>query len=91
MNKNIIKSSIKTNGRFLSIIIGTVICIVICIIAMFPSVQANNSYADLLNSMPQGMLDALGMNGEMSDLNDFLNVNFYNSLYLYISMFILYY
>lgn len=86
MNKDIIKSSIKTNSRFLSILVGTVICMVICIMAIFPSVQANNSYADLLNSMPEGMLDAFGMKGEMSNLNDFLNVNFYNSLYLYIMM-----
>lgn len=86
MNKYILKSSLKTNYKFLSILLCCIIFTIVCVVALFPIVQENNFYGELLNSMPESMLDAFGMNGDMSNLNDFLNVNFYNSFYLYIIM-----
>ena len=36
--------------------------------------------------MPQDMLTAIGMQGDLNNLNEYLNMNFYNSIYMYILM-----
>jgi ABC-2 type transport system permease protein len=85
-SKKIANSSIKTNSVFISIIIVSVIASIVSLVAIYPSMTSNSSYAKLLSVMPQQMLDAIGMKGDVTDLNDYLNMNFYNSVYLYIMM-----
>lgn len=77
-------TSFKTNTLYLGIIIVCVIASIGSLVAIYPSMNSNNSYAELLSAMPQDMLSAIGMNGDVSNLNDYLNMNFYNSIYLYI-------
>ena len=86
MNKTIYGSSLKKSTTFLSIIIICVIATIVSLIVLFPSISSGGSYADLLRSLPQGMLSAIGMNGNVGNFNDYLNMNFYNSIYLYILM-----
>lgn len=86
MNKTIYSSSMKKSTVFLSSIIICVVGLIVCFIILFPSISSGNSYADFLKSLPQGMLSAIGMNGDISNLNEYLNMNFYNSIYLYILM-----
>lgn len=86
MNIAIYKSSLKRSRNFL---LGTAVCavgLILCFAALFPSVASGNSLADLLKTLPSGMLNAIGMKGDIRNFNDYLNMNFYNSVYLYLLM-----
>ncbi len=83
-SKKIIQSSIKTNGLFLCVIILCVAVSIISLTALYPSITQDSSYSDLLKVIPQEMLKALGMQGDMTNLNEYLNMNYYNSIHLYI-------
>lgn len=86
MSLSIYQSTLKKSLNFL---LGLAVCVaglVLCLSALFPSMASGNSYTDLLKTLPSGMLDAIGMKGSVSNFNDYLNMNFYNSIYLYILM-----
>ncbi len=70
----------------ISIIIVTIIASIVGLVSLYPSITSDNSYADLLDVMPKEMLNAIGMTGDITDLNEYLNMNFYNSVYLYVLM-----
>jgi ABC-2 type transport system permease protein len=55
------------------------------IIWIYPSI-ANSGINDLLESMPESMLKAMGMDGGIKGLGDFLAGEFYGLLYLLIMM-----
>lgn len=87
MNKSIYSSSLKRSSVFIVIIIACVVITVISLIWLFPSIASDSSsYAKVLSTMPKGLLSAIGMKGNINNFNDFLNMNFYNSIYLYILM-----
>lgn len=86
MSTKIVQSSLKTSSLFISIIAVIVIGTIVSLVALYPSMTKDNSYAELLQVMPQEMLDAIGMTGDVTNLNDYLNMNFYNSVYLYVLM-----
>lgn len=86
LSTKFVKSSLKTSSVLISIIVVIVIASIVSIVALYPSMTKDNSYAKLLETMPKEMLDAIGMTGDVANLNDFLNMNFYNSVYLYALM-----
>src|SRR5690625_917536 len=86
LSTKIVRSSLKTNSILISIIIVTVIASIVSLVALYPSISSDDSYADLLEVMPKEMLDAIGMTGNIANFNDYLNMNFYNSIYLYVLM-----
>ena len=86
MNAAVYRSSLKQNRKFLSGIIISVVTLIVCLSALFPNISSGSSYADLLKTLPAGMLNAIGMKGNVGSFNDYLNMNFYNSIYLYILM-----
>lgn len=86
LSTKIVHSSLKTSSLFISIIAVIVIGTIVSLVALYPSMTKDNSYAELLQVMPQEMLDAIGMTGDVTNLNDYLNMNFYNSVYLYVLM-----
>lgn len=84
ISKKITLTSFKTSMVFIGTILLCVVLSIICLVAIYPSINSGNAYADLLNSMPKELLSGLGMSGDVSNFNDYLNMNFYNSIYLYI-------
>lgn len=86
MNFAIYQSTLKKSRNFLLGLTVCVIGLILCISALFPSIASGNSYTDLLKTLPSGMLNAIGMKGSVSNFNNYLNMNFYNSIYLYILM-----
>ncbi len=88
MNLAIYQSTLKKSLNFLLGLAVCVIGLVLCLSALFPSMTSGNSYTDLLKTLPSGMLNAIGMKGSVSNFNDYLNMNFYNSIYL-ISIYII--
>jgi ABC-2 type transport system permease protein len=74
------KKNIFYTMMFAISIIGTIIAFIL----LFPSISEGRAYGDLLETMPQDMLAAIGMVGDITNLNDYLNMNFYNSIYIYI-------
>lgn len=84
MNKNIYLSSLKNNrilfGIFALCSLGTIGSLM----WIFPDMTEDNAYSDLLTSLPEGLLNSLGIVGDPSNLNEYMNMNFYNSIYLYI-------
>lgn len=68
---------------------AVMVCVWACIwglMAIFPQISQGGGYQDMLSQLPSGMLQALGMTGDASRLNSYLDMNFYNSIYLYILM-----
>ena len=86
MNGVIYKSSLKKSMNFLLCIAVCVAGTILCFSALFPSITLGDSFAGLLKTLPTGVLNAIGMHGDVSNFNDYLNMNFYNSIYLYILM-----
>lgn len=86
MSLAIYQSTLKKSLNFLLSLAVCVVGLVLCLSALFPSMASGNSYTDLLKTLPSGMLNAIGMKGSVSNFNDYLNMNFYNSIYLYILM-----
>lgn len=73
---------------------GTIGCIVLSIwglLAIYPKIAKGNSLQMFLNKLPSSMLTALGMKGNIQNLNSYLNMNFFNSLFLYILIFLVAY
>lgn len=85
-SKIICKTSFKMNMLFFVLVLVCIVVSEISLLAIFPSINSNGSYAELLKEMPQEMLAAIGMQGDVSNLNEYLNMNFYNSIYMYILM-----
>lgn len=86
MSLAIYQSTLKKSLNFLLGVAVCVVVLILCLSALFPSIASGNSYTDLLKTLPSGMLNAIGMKGSISNFNDYLNMNFYNSIYLYILM-----
>lgn len=76
--------SMKKNFFYDAMFAISIILIVVAYAVLFPSVSKGSAYGDLLKTMPQDMLEAIGMVGDITNLNDYLNMNFYNSIYIYI-------
>ncbi len=74
----------KKNIFFTLMYAISIILILLAYMLLFPSVSQGSAYGDLLKAMPQDMLEAIGMVGDITNLNDYLNMNFYNSIYIYI-------
>lgn len=84
MNKYIYKSSLKSNMLLYAIFSICTLGTISGIMLIFPSMTKDNTYADLLSTLPKSVLDGFGVVGDINNLNDYMNMNFYNSIYLYV-------
>ena len=74
------------NRLFFLLVLACIAISEISLIAIYPAINKNGGYSDFLKEMPQDMLTAIGMQGNLNNLNEYLNMNFYNSIYMYILM-----
>lgn len=86
ISKIICKISFKMNRLFFLLVLACIVISEISLIAIYPAINKNGGYSDFLKEMPQDMLTAIGMQGNLNNLNEYLNMNFYNSIYMYILM-----
>ena len=86
ISKIICKISFKMNRLFFLLVLACIAISEISLIAIYPAINKNGGYSDFLKEMPQDMLTAIGMQGNLNNLNEYLNMNFYNSIYMYILM-----
>ena len=86
ISKIICKISFKMNRLFFLLVLACIVISEISLIAIYPAINKNGGYSDFLKEMPQDMLTAIGMQGDLNNLNEYLNMNFYNSIYMYILM-----
>lgn len=84
MNKYIIKSSLLSN--ILTYVIFAICSagLIVSVMWIYPNMIKDNTFADLLAALPKEMLDSFGLVGDVNKLTDFLYMNYYNALYLYI-------
>lgn len=82
----ITKISLRMNKVFLLGILLTAVFLILSLLGIFPYINSSDSYSELLKQMPQELMVAFGKQGDASKITDFLVMNFYNSLYLYILM-----
>ena len=86
MNFALYKASLKAHSKGLSLYLSSIIIYMIGLFLVFPSVSKSSGISDLMKSLPPGLMKSLGIEGNMANLNDYLNINFFNSLFLYILM-----
>ncbi len=84
MNKHIIKSSLSSNRLIYAIFALCSVGTIVSIMWIFPNMVKDNTFADLLSTLPQKMRDSLGLVGDVNKLTEYLNMNYYNAIYLYI-------
>ena len=82
ISKIICKTSFKMNRLFFLLIVSCIVISEISLIAIYPAINKNGGYLDFLKGIPQNILAAIGMQGNLNNLNEYLNMNFYN-LYVY--------
>ncbi|AEA00517.1 MULTISPECIES: hypothetical protein [Aerococcus] len=84
--KVICQTALKMNRSFLTLVTLLVFIAEVSLLAVFPWVNSNAGYADMLKGLPDNMLMAFGMEGDVTNVNDYLYINFYNSIAIYIFM-----
>lgn len=84
MNQYIYKSSMKSNSLLYAIFAVCTVATLVCLMLIFPNMTQDNTYTDLLSTLPESLRESFGMVGNANQLNDYMNMNFYNSIYLYI-------
>ena len=81
MNFALYKASLKAHSKGLSLYLSSIIIYMIGLFLVFPSVSKSSGISDLMKSLPPGLMKSLGIEGNMANLNDYLNINFFNSLF----------
>ncbi|WP_195854207.1 hypothetical protein [Aerococcus tenax] len=82
--KVVCQTALKMNRAFLTLVTLSVLIAEVSLLAVFPWVNSNAGYAEMLQGLPDNMLAAFGMQGDVTNVNDYLYINFYNSLAIYI-------
>jgi ABC-2 type transport system permease protein len=86
MNRSLFQAMLKVNANnIMNYALGIVIYQWL-VIWIFPSIAGNNSVNDMLKSMPENLLKAMGMEGGISQLNDYLANEFYGLIFVLIMM-----
>lgn len=86
MSLSLYKAMIKSHLKSLIGYFTGIFLYLILIILSFPIFRKSSSLNDALKALPAGLLKAFGIQGKFSNVNDYMAMNFYNSLYLYILM-----
>ncbi len=86
MSLSLYKAMFKTHSKALLIYSICVFAYLALVNMAFPMFSDSDELNAIFDSLPDGLLTAFGITGSLSDINDYMAMNFYNSLYLYILM-----
>jgi ABC-2 type transport system permease protein len=86
MNASLFQAMLKINAaNIMNYALGVVLYQWL-VIWIYPSIASNDSVNDLLKSMPENLLKAMGMEGGINQLNDYLANEFYGLIFVLILM-----
>lgn len=86
MNFSLYKAMIKGHGKFLfTCAFSSFLCLYLLVMT-FPLLSDSQQFNDVINSLPPSLMEAFGIQGNLTNAVEYMAMNFYNSLYLYILM-----
>lgn len=86
MNLALYRSMMKTHARTLFGYVSGIVLYQWLVIWIFPTIADNPNINELINSMPEGMRKAFGIEGGLNELTDYLANEFYGLLFVLILM-----
>lgn len=86
MNIVLVRTMLKQQSKVLLGYMSGVFIYLFLVLMSYPLFADSQELNQALQSLPEPLLVALGLQGSMSDVNNYMAMNFYNSLYLYILM-----
>ncbi|TCP29784.1 ABC-2 type transport system permease protein [Scopulibacillus darangshiensis] len=86
MNLTLFNAMLKANSRMISGFLGGSVCYLALVVWIYPSIADSKGLNDMIQSMPQSVQQAFGMQGGINSLVDYLASEFYGLLFLIILM-----
>ncbi|TCN25185.1 ABC transporter permease subunit [Mesobacillus foraminis] len=86
MNLALYKAMMKSHSKLLITYSCSVFLYLYLLVMTFPMFAESQQLNDVLKGLPESVQVAFGIQGNLSNVNDYMAMNFYNSLYLYILM-----
>ncbi|OKP87473.1 hypothetical protein A3842_06335 [Paenibacillus sp. P3E] len=86
MNFSLYKAMMKGHGKFLFTCAFTGFLCLYLLVMTFPLLSDSQQFNDVIKSLPKSVMDAFGIQGNLTNAVEYMAMNFYNSIYLYLLM-----
>ncbi|QWU16641.1 ABC-2 type transport system permease protein [Paenibacillus sophorae] len=86
MNYSLYKAMMKGHSKLLITYASSVFLCLYLLVMTFPMLAKSQQFNDVIKGLPESVMVAFGIQGNLNNAVDYMAMNFYNSLYLYILM-----